>query len=157
MNILISACLLGINTKYDGGSNKVSKLIDLIKDVTFIPICPEQLGGLSTPRPPAEIILEDEKLTVVNNQGENVTSQFVKGAKETLKTAKLYNCKYAILKERSPSCGSSKVYDGSFQGKVRHGKGVTAALLQDNGIKVYSEESINEFIIEMQNRECISL
>lgn len=149
MNILISACLLGVNTKYNGGNNKVEKLTELVKDVAFIPVCPEQLGGLPTPRHPAEIIQGNEKLSIVNNQGESVTSQFVKGAEETLKIAKLYDCKYAILKERSPSCGSSKVYDGSFQGKVRNGKGVAATLLQDNGIKVFSEENIDDFLIEI--------
>ncbi len=149
MNILISTCLLGVNTRYDGGNNKVLKLTDLIKDITFIPVCPEQLGGLPTPRPPAEIIQEYEKPSVVNNQGENVTYQFVKGAEEALKIAQLYDCKYAILKERSPSCGSSKVYDGSFQGKVRIGKGVAAALFQDNGIKVFSEENLDEFLTEI--------
>lgn len=149
MNVLISACLLGVNTKYNGGNNKVEKLTELVKDVTFIPVCPEQLGGLTTPRPPAEIIQGIEKLSIVNNQGENVTTQFFKGAEETLKIAQLYDCKYAILKERSPSCGSSKVYDGSFQGKVRDGKGVAATLLQDNGIKVFSEENINDFLIDI--------
>ncbi|MGB7604523.1 MAG: DUF523 domain-containing protein [Lutisporaceae bacterium] len=150
MNILISACLLGVNTRYNGGNNKVEKLTDLVKDVTFIPVCPEQLGGLPTPRHPAEIIQGNEKLSIVNNQGESVTSQFVKGAEETLKIAQLYDCKYAILKERSPSCGSNKVYDGSFQGKVRDGKGVAATLLQDNGIKVFSEENINDFLTEIK-------
>lgn len=149
MNVLISACLLGVNTKYSGGSNKVEKLTKLIRDFTFIPVCPEQLGGLTTPRPPAEIIQGTEKLSIVNNQNENVTAQFIKGAEETLKIAQLYDCKYAILKERSPSCGSSKIYDGSFQGKLREGKGVAAALLQDNGIKVFSEENINDFLIDI--------
>lgn len=149
MNVLISACLLGVNTKYSGGSNKVEKLTKLVGDFTFIPVCPEQLGGLTTPRPPAEIIQGTEKLSIVNNQNENVTAQFVKGAEETLKIAQLYDCKYAILKERSPSCGSSKVYDGSFKGKLRDGKGVAAALLQDNGIKVFSEENINDFLTDI--------
>lgn len=149
MNVLISACLLGVNTKYSGGSNKVEKLTKLVGDFTFIPVCPEQLGGLTTPRPPAEIIQGTEKLSIVNNQNENVTAQFVKGAEETLKIAQLYDCKYAILKERSPSCGSSKVYDGSFKGKLREGKGVAVALLQDNGIKVFSEENINDFLTDI--------
>lgn len=149
MNVLISACLLGVNTKYNGGSNKVEKLTELVRDFAFIPVCPEQLGGLTTPRPPAEIIQGIEKLSIINNQNENVTTQFIKGAEETLKIAQLYDCKYAILKERSPSCGSSKVYDGSFQGKLREGKGIVAALLQDNGIKVFSEENINDFLIDI--------
>jgi uncharacterized protein YbbK (DUF523 family) len=143
MNILVSACLLGVNCKYSGGNNMVKELCSYMQNVNFIPICPEQLGGLTTPRPPAEII-EDSK--VINKAGQDVTRQFLLGAEETLKIAKLYNCKYAILKQRSPSCGSSHIYDGSFQGKVKHGMGLTASLLMKNDIKVYSEENFIELL-----------
>lgn len=144
MNILISACLLGVNCKYSGGSNKADELLKHMGDAAFIPVCPEQLGGLSTPRLPAEIAENGDYIEILDNQGKNVTSQFMAGAEEVLKIAKLYDCKYAILKERSPSCGSSEVYDGSFQGRVRSGRGVTAALLEKNGIKVYSEENFDK-------------
>ena len=148
MNILISACLIGVNCKYNGGNNKVEKIIEQM-DVIFIPVCPEQLGGLTTPRPPAEIIDETK---IVNIEGKDVTQQFLNGAEETLKIAELYNCKYAILKERSPSCGSNQVYDGSFQGKVKNGEGMAASLLKKNGIKVYSEENFEELIEIVKGR-----
>ena len=143
MNILISACLLGVNCKYNGSNNNVPGIIDQMKNVTLIPVCPEQLGGLTTPRPPAEL---DGEGRIINNEGIDVTKQFEFGAEETLKIAKMYNCKYAILKERSPSCGSNQIYDGSFQGKVKQGEGLTASLLKQNGIKVYSEENFEAFI-----------
>lgn len=132
---------MGVNCKYNGYNNKIESLIAKTNSVSFIPVCPEQLGGLTTPRPPAEL---DQEGNVFNNEGRNVTKQFEFGAEETLHIAKLYNCKYAILKERSPSCGSNQVYDGSFQGKVKPGEGMTASLLKQNGIKVYSEENYEE-------------
>lgn len=141
MNILISACLLGVNCKYNGDNNNVPGIIKQMQNLTLIPVCPEQLGGLTTPRLPAEIVGET---SIVNKEGSDVTKQFELGAKETLKMAKLYHCEYAILKERSPSCGSNQIYDGSFQGKVKLGEGVTAALLKQNSIKVYSEENFEE-------------
>lgn len=143
MNILVSGCLLGINCKYNGGNNKIEELSAQMKNVTLIPICPEQLGGLTTPRPPSEIIGDSK---VISKEGKDVTPQFVLGAEETLKIAKLYHCKYAILKERSPSCGSNQIYDGSFQGKVKPGEGLAASLLKQNGIKVYSEENFEELM-----------
>jgi uncharacterized protein YbbK (DUF523 family) len=155
MNVLISACLLGVDCKYNGGNNQTKLCFEELKDVTFIPVCPEQLGGLSTPRLPSEIIdgdgndVLDGKARVLNNKGEDVTRHFSKGAEETLRLAKLYNCEAAVLKQRSPSCGSSLIYDGSFKGKIKDGDGVTAALLKRNGIKVYSEENLEEFINEM--------
>lgn len=143
MNILISACLLGINCKYNGGNNTVEGIMEQLKNVTLIPICPEQLGGLTTPRLPAEIV---DGVKVLNKEGVDVTRQFEIGAEETLKLAKLYRCEYAILKERSPSCGGRQVYDGSFKGKVKPGEGYTAALLKQNGIQVFSEENFEELI-----------
>src|SRR5690242_860466 len=125
MNILISACLLGINCKYNGNNNNVEGIINQMKNVTLIPICPEQLGGLTTPRPPAEI---NGEAGIFSNEGIDVTKQFKFGAEETLKIAKMYNCEYAILKERSPSCGSNQIYDGSFRGKVKQGEGIAASL-----------------------------
>lgn len=149
MNILISACLLGVNCKYNGNNNNVPGIIEQMKNVILIPVCPEQLGGLTTPRLPAEIIGET---SVVNKEGFDVTQQFEVGARETLKLAKMYNCEYAILKERSPSCGSNQIYDGSFQGKVKQGEGVTASLLKQNGNKVYSEENYEKLIELIKGR-----
>ena len=140
--ILVSACLLGINCKYNGDNNKNEKVAEYLKDKQFIMVCPEQLGGLSTPRDPSEIIRLDGnaviegKTSVINNK------RLKQGAMETLKIADLYGCKKAILKEGSPSCGSSLIYDGTFTGKKVSGVGVTTALLRQNGIEVISEKDI---------------
>lgn len=155
MNVLISACLLGVNCKYNGGNNHIKLDEEVFKNVTFIPVCPEQLGGMTTPRLPSEIeegdggsVLEG-KSRVISKKGEDVTKQFVKGAEETFRIAKLYNCTAAILKQRSPSCGSLQIYNGSFEGQVKDGEGVAAALLHKNGIKVFGEENLDEFIKEI--------
>ena len=146
--ILVSACLLGINCKYNGDNNKDIKVEKYLKDKQFILVCPEQLGGMSTPRKPSEIIKLDGygvlegKTSVVNNEKIDVTNQFKQGAQEALKIANLYGCKKAILKESSPSCGSSCIYDGTFTGKKIPGVGVTAALLKKNGIEVISEKDL---------------
>ncbi|MCR8745571.1 DUF523 domain-containing protein [Romboutsia lituseburensis] len=146
--ILVSACLLGINCKYNGDNNKDLKVLEYLKDKEFIIVCPEQLGGMSTPRDPSEIIRLDGdavingETSVITNKRLDVTRKFKLGANETLKIAKLYNCTEAILKEGSPSCGSNYIYDGSFTGKKRDGIGVTTSLLKHNGIKVISEKEI---------------
>ena len=146
--ILVSACLLGINCKYNGDNNKNEKIEEYLKDKKFILVCPEQLGGMSTPRYPSEIIYLDEydviegKTSVINNKKSDVTKQFKKGALETLKIANIYGCKKAILKDGSPSCGSSFIYDGTFTGKKVNGSGVTTTLLRKNSIKVISEKDI---------------
>ncbi len=144
--ILISACLLGLDCKYDSDNNLNKELLNYLNDKDYIIVCPEQLGGLPTPRNPSEIVCGDGrdvlegKSKVMSNMKKDVTMQFIKGAKETLKITKLYNVKVAILKSRSPSCGSNKIYDGKFMGKLKHGKGVTTALLEENNILVFSEE-----------------
>jgi uncharacterized protein YbbK (DUF523 family) len=135
---LCSACLLGINCRYDGGNNRNEKLIKLAKAEIIIPICPEQLGGLSTPRPPAEKVGN----SVLTNAGKDVSEAFQKGAEETLKIAKFYGVKEAILKQRSPSCGNGQIYDGTFSGIVITGDGMTAKLLKENNINVISEEDL---------------
>ena len=146
--ILVSACLLGINCKYNGDNNKNEKVEEYLKDKKFILVCPEQLGGLTTPREPSEIIklggngVIDGKTSVINNKRLDVTKEFKKGAVEALKIANLYQCKKAILKEGSPSCGSSLIYDGTFKGKKISGVGVTTALLRKNGIEVISENDL---------------
>ncbi|MPM18560.1 hypothetical protein SDC9_64972 [bioreactor metagenome] len=146
--ILVSACLLGINCKYNGDNNKDLKVLEYLKDKEFIIVCPEQLGGMSTPRDPSEIIRLDGdavingETSVITNKRLDVTRKFKLGANETLKITKLYNCTEAILKEGSPSCGSNYIYDGTFTGKKRDGIGVTTSLLKHNGIKVISEKEI---------------
>src|SRR6056297_1840820 len=137
--ILISACLLGINCKYSGGNNKIKELKDLLKNETLIPVCPEQLGGLETPRNPSEIIIKNGEKFVVDKNGNDVTLQFLKGAEETLKIVNIFNIKEAILKSNSPSCGFGSVYDGTFSGKLIKGDGVTTSLLKSNNIKIFNE------------------
>lgn len=146
--ILVSACLLGINCKYNGDNNENDKVIKHLKDKQFIIICPEQLGGMPTPRDPSEIIRLDGdavingRTSVISNKRMDVTKKFKQGAKEALKIANIYNCKEAILKEGSPSCGSNYIYNGTFSGTKIDGVGVTTALLRTNGIKVMSEKEI---------------
>ena len=136
--ILISACLLGIDCKYSGSNNLNEKVLEYIKDYEVIPVCPEIMGGLSTPRPPSERIGNK----VLNNQGTDVTNEYTKGALETLKLAKLFNVKKALLKAKSPSCGKGKVYDGTFTSTLIEGNGVTVDLLESNGIEVISEQDL---------------
>ena len=145
---LCSACLLGLKCRYDEKTKTNPKLIELAKTETLIPVCPEQLGGQSTPRPNAEIkggdgmnVLQG-KAKVVESDGNDVTLNFICGAEEVLKIAKIFDIKEAILKQRSPSCGCGQIYDGSFTGKIIKGDGVTTALLKKNGIKVISEEEL---------------
>lgn len=158
MKILVSACLLGVNCKYSGGSNETKKLLELMKQHTLIPVCPEQLGGMTTPRKPSEIVdgtgisvLEGGSL-VRDNEGRDNTSNFIKGAEETLSIAKKYDIKFAVLKENSPSCGSSHIYDGTFSGRLIKGSGVTAALLEENGIRVYGEEKIEQLLKDLEEK-----
>ena len=136
--IIVSACLLGENCKYSGGNNKSENVIKYLEDKEYILVCPEQLGGLSTPRNPSEIITYGNKdgndvlsgcTKVLSNKGIDVTKNFIQGAEETLKIAKEHNAKTAILKAGSPSCGYKKIYDGSFLGNKIQGMGVTAAIL----------------------------
>jgi len=139
--IIVSACLAGIRCRYDGKDNLCPQVRELVEDGKAIPLCPEQLGGLPTPRVPAEIT--DEK--VINMNGIDVTENFRKGARETLKVAKLVNCRIAILKSNSPSCGFGKIYDGTFSNKLTEGNGFTSSLLAQNGIKIFSENTLPEF------------
>lgn len=135
MNILVSACLLGVACRYDGNAKPCESVRELMKTHTLIPVCPESLGGLPIPRLPVEC----RGKLVVNRSGCDVTDAFLRGARQTLLLAELYGCKAALLKERSPSCGHGEIYDGSFSGRVIPGDGVTAALLLRHGIEVYGE------------------
>lgn len=135
---LCSACLLGIKCRYDGRDAINHKVIMLLKTEILIPVCPEQLGGLPTPRETAEI----RNGKVITKSGRDLTENFKRGAKETLKIAKLLDVKEALLKQGSPSCGCGRVYDGTFSGKIIKGDGITAALLKKHGIKVTTEEDL---------------
>lgn len=138
--MLVSACLLGCSCKYSGGDNLCPQVLALRDKIRMIPVCPEQMGGLPTPRPPAEC----RGGRVVNREGDDVTDQFEAGAREALRMAELFSCSGAILKARSPSCGHGEIYDGSFSGTCVSGSGVTARLLLARGIPVYSEDTLEE-------------
>lgn len=141
MKILISACLLGINCRYNGAAQPDEKLIRFVEESghCFIHVCPECLGGLPVPRAPAEIIGTKVRL----KSGEDVTQQFYDGAERTLAIAKAEGCELAILKERSPSCGCGMIYDGTFTGTQVKGNGITAQMLLDHGFPVYGESQFD--------------
>ncbi len=134
--ILVSACLLGLPCRYDGTGKADERLLALAKMHTFIPVCPEQLGGLPTPRPSAELY----GTRVITRDERDLTCAFTKGAEQTLYLAQLFGCRIAILKANSPSCGSGQRYDGTFSGKLVPGDGLTAALLKQNGLTILSEQ-----------------
>ncbi|CDD11923.1 DUF523 domain-containing protein [Phascolarctobacterium succinatutens] len=140
MKILVSACLLGKNCKYNGGNNLNQGVLEFIEGHEVIGVCPEQLGGLSTPRLPAEIVAG----LVTNKEGVSVDNEFRKGAQEALAVALENKVDLAILQSRSPSCGVKEIYDGSFSGKKIKGQGVFAKLLSARGIKVLDAEDVAE-------------
>ena len=135
MKILVSACLLGVRCRYDGKSKPHPAVERLLEQYTLIPVCGEILGGLPTPR----VSAERQGARVVTADGRDVTAAYRRGAEEVLRLAERYGCKAAILKERSPSCGSGRIYDGTFTGTLTDGWGVTAELLRDHGICVIGE------------------
>lgn len=140
MKILVSACLLGKNCKYNGGNNLNQRVLDFIEGHEVIGVCPEQLGGLSTPRLPAEIV----DGIVTNKEGISVDVQFRKGAQTALAVALEKKVDLAILQSCSPSCGVNEIYDGNFSGKKIKGQGVFAKLLSAHGIKVLDAEDVAE-------------
>ncbi len=143
--LLVSACLLGTDCKYNGGNNALpeEQLAALEAKYRLVPVCPERDGGLPTPRLPSERRGE----RVLNREGEDVTEAFRKGAAMALEAARKAGCTRALLKERSPSCGSGRIYDGSFSGALIPGDGVTAALLKEKGLAVYGETEIERFAL----------
>jgi len=140
MKYFVSMCLAGVCCRYDGKSNKNDAVIKLVQQGDAIMACPEQLGGLSTPRLPSEIVNKNNTRHVVNWAGENLDIRFMLGAQQALNIAKMFGAQAAILKSHSPSCGAGLIYDGAFSGKLTEGNGITAQLFIDNGIKVYSED-----------------
>jgi uncharacterized protein YbbK (DUF523 family) len=136
--IVVSACLAGIKCRYDGKSKHCQKIIELVKQGKAIPVCPEQLGGLPTPRIPSE--RKEEK--VITKDGKDVTNNFKLGAEKALQIAKENNCTEAILKTKSAACGFGKIYDGSFSGNLINGNGVFAELLEKNEIAIQTENEI---------------
>ncbi len=146
MNILVSACLLGVECRYNGKGVLDPAVKALMDRHCLIPVCPEIMGGLATPRTPAERACG----RVITRDGEDVTPAYEKGAEEVLKLAMLYGCRAAVLKERSPSCGNGQIYDGTFTGKLTEGEGVCAGLLKSHGIKVYGESQIERLLEESE-------
>ena len=148
MKVLVSACLAGINCRYNGKSKLNKKIKKLLEEGKAVCVCPEELGGLSTPRLPSEIKnatgedILDEKARIYNKEGTDITKRYIEGAERTLDIAKKYKIKKAILKTKSASCGLGQIYDGNFSGKLKEGNGVTCALLLRNGIKVITEKDI---------------
>jgi uncharacterized protein YbbK (DUF523 family) len=140
-SILISACLLGVACRYDGLSKPLDREIieKLRQQYHLIPICPEIMGGLPTPRVPSEI---SSGRKVLRKDGEDVTENYIRGAKEALRLAEIFQCDTALLKEKSPSCGAGKIYDGSFSKTLTSGNGITAEFLQKNGIRIIGESKI---------------
>lgn len=136
--IIVSACLAGLHCRYDGAEKPYAEVIRLVAEGKAIPVCPEQLGGLPTPRQPSEI----NGGQVIRKDGVDVTAEFQQGAREALKLAQLVGAKTAILKAKSPSCGSGKIYDGSFSGTLIAGDGILAQMYKENGIEVKTEEEI---------------
>jgi len=151
---LVSACLLGCEVTWRGGHNLRDELIRLAASGELIPICPEQLGGLPTPRPPAEIVggdghaVLDGRARVLTQLGQDVTENYLRGAREVLRLANTFRAELVILKERSPSCGVRWIYDGTFSSRIVAGCGVTTALLQRSGFSVISDE---EFLAKLRS------
>lgn len=147
MNILVSACLLGLPARYDGKEKACSWVLQLGEKHTLIPVCPEQMGGLPTPRTPSEC----RGLYVTDKNGVDRTEAYETGAACAVRVAEINRCALAILKQRSPSCGSNMIYDGSFTGKIIPGAGVAASALQKTGVPVFSEEdqqAVEKFLAE---------
>ena len=136
--IIVSACLLGRNCRYDGGNCFNERVKEFLASKEYLAVCPEQLGGLTTPRKPSEISVDN----VFDKDGLDVTAAFRLGAATVLSRALSSGCQLAILKSESPSCGKGLIFDGSFSGKLVEGKGITAALLESSGIRVITEEEL---------------
>ena len=141
--LIISACLLGESCRYDGKSKPCEAVERLQKEYELFPVCPECMGGLPTPRPPAEIQKDGR---VINREGRDVTANYRRGAEMTLELARREDCHIALLKEKSPSCGRGRIYDGSFTGTLVSGDGVTAELLQQHHILILGESRIDDLL-----------
>ncbi len=141
MNILVSACLLGVECRYDGGHNYCGAADRLKEKHHLIPVCPEVYGGLPVPRVPSEILKE----RVISAEGNDVTEEFYRGARAMMHLARYFGCRLAVLKERSPSCGSGEIYDGTFSGRLTAGDGIFVRMLKEEGITVIGESQIEDF------------
>jgi uncharacterized protein YbbK (DUF523 family) len=143
--ILISSCLLGERVRYHGGDSRVDHVMvrQWHAEGRLVPFCPEVIGGLSTPRPPAEITLLASGRRVLTAAGHDVTDAYARGAEAAAATCAAHHIRIAILKDRSPSCGSHSIHDGTFSGRTIDGQGITAARLRLEGVRVFSESEID--------------
>ena len=146
--ILISACLVGDKTRYDGKGNYNPLIEELLKYYELVPFCPEVEGGLSTPRDPSEIV----KDKVISKRGRDVTRQFEEGAEKAYNICMYLGIKYAILKDNSPSCGSTSIYDGNFKSKLIKGEGITTKYLRQRGIIVIPDTEIENFLEKVKQK-----
>jgi uncharacterized protein YbbK (DUF523 family) len=152
--ILVSSCLAGFEVRYDGTNSLDDRILELLEEKKAISVCPELLGGFSTPREPAEIIggdgvdVLDGKARIIEKSGRDVTEFYIRGAHLTLRKAKEVGATHVVLKENSPSCGSAMIYNGEFKGEKRAGNGVTAALLKRHGFTITSEERLLDYLDE---------
>ena len=159
--VIVSACLIGENVRYNGRVkvNEINILSDWKFQGRLVPFCPEVAGGLPVPRPCSEISGQDGSTVlhgytrVMNNKGKDVTQYFLTGAQKALELARLHNIKLAVLKDGSPSCGSTYIYDGSFSGIKKPGKGITTVLLEEYSIRVFSEREIPEAVNYLKTLE----
>lgn len=158
--LLVSRCLLGHKVRYDGGAHGPYDLLQHWQDEgRIVALCPEVAGGLPTPRPPAEIPggqgggVLDGRLPVLTDDGADVTAAFVAGAEIALRLVNQHGLRVAVLKARSPSCGNTHTYDGSFGGQLVEGDGVTAALLKRHGVRVFNETQLAEAAAELARLE----
>ena len=155
-SIIISACLLGRECRYDGGHSQIPELEHL--DVELITVCPEEAGELGIPRPPAELteiakdVLEGRG-KIINKNGDNVTQKFLDGSKKEISKLKSSNAQIAVLKSKSPSCGYGQVYDGTFTGNLCKGNGIFSQMCEDEGVKVISSDNIDSFIKDLNSKE----
>lgn len=146
---LVSACLAGVNCRYNGKNSEDKRISDLVKRGKAISICPELLSGLSIPRACCELILDNNgNEKIVTEDGRDFTEQFQEAAEKTLEIAKIIGIEKAILQSRSPSCGYGLIYDGKFSGELKEGNGLTAKLLAQNGIKVYTENDMDKLNLD---------
>ncbi len=155
MKLLISSCLLGEDVRYDGGNSSIAMgssftfsqkelFMDILCDNQIYSFCPEVSGGLTTPREPAEVVSSNKPFKVLTKEQNDVTINFLLGAKNALDLCQNEGIKVALLKSKSPSCGNEKIYDGNFNGTLAEGRGLTARLLEENGVVVFNETQLKE-------------
>lgn len=141
---IVSACLAGVNCRYNGSNTGHEEIKRLVEEGKAIPLCPEVMAGLPTPRKCSEMVTIDGEGRVLTEDGEDITVAFQEGARKTWEIARLLDVTKAILQTRSPSCGYGRIYDGTFTGQLVKGKGITASLLEEKGIRIYTEDNFQE-------------